>query len=121
MRERQAQGRGDRKIAAGEKCGGRRSHAEVRPDAVKLAKELRRGRKSLREIAPALAKAGHFERTRRAVLGGVRREHVGASVMTDRIALPAPVADLYRAIWKLQTTYGRKFTLDGHALGSISR
>lgn len=37
----------------------------------------------------------------------------------ERIPLPAPVADLYRAIEKLQATYGRKFTLDGHVLGSI--
>lgn len=37
----------------------------------------------------------------------------------QRVALPAPVAELYRAIEKLQTIYGRKFTLDGHVLGSI--
>jgi hypothetical protein len=37
----------------------------------------------------------------------------------QRIALPTPVADLYRAIERLQATYGRKFTLDGHVLGSI--
>lgn len=37
----------------------------------------------------------------------------------QRVALPAPVAELYRAIEKLQKTYGRKFTLDGHVLGSI--
>jgi hypothetical protein len=37
----------------------------------------------------------------------------------QKIALPAPVAELYRAIEKLQKAYGRKFTLDGHVLGSI--
>jgi Family of unknown function (DUF6998) len=37
-----------------------------------------------------------------------------------RVPLPAPVADLYRAIEKLQMTYpGRKSTLDGHAFGSV--
>jgi DNA invertase Pin-like site-specific DNA recombinase len=50
----------DRKIAAGEKCGGRKSHAEIRPDMVKLAKKLRRRKRSLREIAAALAEAGHL-------------------------------------------------------------
>jgi hypothetical protein len=35
-----------------------------------------------------------------------------------RVKPPAPVADLYRAIEKLKKTYGRKFTLDGHALDS---
>jgi DNA invertase Pin-like site-specific DNA recombinase len=50
----------DRKIAAGEKCGGRRSHAELRPEAVALAKKLRkRSKRSLREISAALAEAGH--------------------------------------------------------------
>jgi DNA invertase Pin-like site-specific DNA recombinase len=32
----------DRKIAAGEKCGGRKSYAEARPDMVALARQLRR-------------------------------------------------------------------------------
>ena len=32
----------DRKITAGEKCGGRKSYAEARPEMVKLARQLRR-------------------------------------------------------------------------------
>jgi DNA invertase Pin-like site-specific DNA recombinase len=47
----------------GRKVEGRRSHAELRPDAVALAKRLARqrkgGRRSLREIAAALEAAGH--------------------------------------------------------------
>jgi hypothetical protein len=37
----------------------------------------------------------------------------------QRVILPKPVGALYRAIEELQKTYGRKFTLDGHVLGSI--
>ena len=37
-----------------------------------------------------------------------------------RIPLPAPVADIYRAIEALSAAYpGRKFTPDGHLVGSI--
>lgn len=37
-----------------------------------------------------------------------------------RIRLPAPVADVYRAVEALSTAYpGRKFTPDGHLVGSI--
>ena len=53
----------DRKIAGGEKCGGRRSHAELRPEVVALAKELRGKRRkgrSLREISRELAARGHL-------------------------------------------------------------
>ena len=55
----------DRRIAAGLKCGGRKSHSELRPDVVALAKKLRRkrpkaGQRSLREIAAELAKRGHL-------------------------------------------------------------
>ena len=43
--------------------------------------------------------------------------------MTDqpplRIKLPAPVADIYRAVAKLEGQYDRKFTPDGHLVGSI--
>jgi hypothetical protein len=45
--------------------------------------------------------------------------------MTDtrhaqRINLPAPVADIYRAVVELEKLYpGRKFTPDGHLVGSI--
>lgn len=37
-----------------------------------------------------------------------------------RVALPAPVAAIYRAVAELQALYpGRKFTPDGHLVGSI--
>jgi len=54
----------DRKIASGEKCGGRRSHAELRPEVVALAKQLRRQRpkgaqRSHREVAAELAAQGY--------------------------------------------------------------
>ena len=44
--------------------------------------------------------------------------------MTDKsplsIKLPAPVADIYRAVAELERLYpGRKFTPDGHLVGSI--
>ena len=53
----------DRKIAAGEKCGGRKSYAERDPDLVKLARALHRpdpDRRplSLRQVANALAAQG---------------------------------------------------------------
>jgi DNA invertase Pin-like site-specific DNA recombinase len=55
----------DRKIAAGVKCGGRRSHAEIRPELVALARELRRKppngpRPSLREVSRLLAERGYL-------------------------------------------------------------
>jgi len=40
--------------------------------------------------------------------------------MTQRIALPEPVAKIYEAVEELQKLYpGRKFTPDGHLVGSI--
>ena len=36
-----------------------------------------------------------------------------------RIKLPAPVADIYRAVAKLEDQYEREFTPDGHLVGSI--
>jgi DNA invertase Pin-like site-specific DNA recombinase len=56
----------ERKRAASGKCGGRKSHAELHPQTVALAKELRwanrrmREKRSLRVIAAELAKAGQF-------------------------------------------------------------
>jgi DNA invertase Pin-like site-specific DNA recombinase len=50
----------ERKIAAGEKCGGRKSYAEARPEVVALAKELQRQRMSLRKISAELAARGHL-------------------------------------------------------------
>jgi len=55
----------ERKRAVYGKCGGRRSHAEAHPETVKLAKALlwvnkrMRKKRSLRDIAAELAKAGH--------------------------------------------------------------
>jgi DNA invertase Pin-like site-specific DNA recombinase len=58
----------DRKIAAGEKCGGRKSYAEARPEMVALARQLRRpdpDRRpiSLRKVAAALAERGYVAST----------------------------------------------------------
>jgi DNA invertase Pin-like site-specific DNA recombinase len=60
----------DRKIAAGEKCGGRKSYAEARPEMIKLARQLRRpdpDRRpvSLRKVAAALAERGYVASTGR--------------------------------------------------------
>jgi len=49
----------DRKKAATGKCGGRRSYAEARPEAVKLARELSAGRMSYRKISAELTAQGH--------------------------------------------------------------
>jgi DNA invertase Pin-like site-specific DNA recombinase len=55
----------DRKRATGVKVEGRKGHAELRPEVVKEAKRLHRAspktgkRRSFREIASELAKAGH--------------------------------------------------------------
>jgi hypothetical protein len=40
--------------------------------------------------------------------------------MNQRIKLPTPVADIYRSVAALEKLYpGRKFTPDGHLVGSI--
>jgi hypothetical protein len=40
--------------------------------------------------------------------------------MSQRIKLPEPVGDIYRAVLRLEQLYpGRKFTPDGHLVGSI--
>jgi hypothetical protein len=40
--------------------------------------------------------------------------------MTKRVPLPEPVAQIYRATAALEALYpGRKFTPDGHVVGSI--
>jgi hypothetical protein len=45
---------------------------------------------------------------------------VEVSAVTHRIKLPAPVADIYCAVAELERLYpGRKFTPDGHLVGSI--
>jgi DNA invertase Pin-like site-specific DNA recombinase len=55
----------ERKRAVVGKCEGRKSHAELRPDMVALARQLRRkrpkgGQRSLREIAAELAARGYL-------------------------------------------------------------
>jgi DNA invertase Pin-like site-specific DNA recombinase len=60
----------DRKIAAGEKCGGRKSYVEARPEMVELARQLRRpdpDRRpvSLRKVSAALAERGYVASTGR--------------------------------------------------------
>ncbi len=55
----------ERQRRANGKCEGRKSHAEKRPDVVRLARSLRRRRpkggvRSLREIAAVLAERGHL-------------------------------------------------------------
>src|SRR3712207_428505 len=57
----------DRKRGAGVKVEGRRSYAELVPEAVELARKLRRsrrkgGQRTLREISDELAQAGHLTR-----------------------------------------------------------
>jgi hypothetical protein len=43
-----------------------------------------------------------------------------AKSLTARIKLPAPVAAIYRAVAELEAAFpGRKFTPDGHLVGSI--
>jgi DNA invertase Pin-like site-specific DNA recombinase len=58
----------DRKIAAGEKCGGRKSYAELDAGMVSMAKKLHRypingKRRSLREVAQGMAEAGYVTST----------------------------------------------------------
>jgi hypothetical protein len=59
----------ERKRAATGKCEGRKSHAEVNPNAVKLARKLNRldrtthKRRSLRDIAATMAAQGHLARS----------------------------------------------------------
>jgi len=60
----------DRKIAVGEKCGGRKSYAEARPGMVELARQLRRPDRdrrpiSLRKVSAALAERGYVASTGR--------------------------------------------------------
>ena len=49
----------DRKRERTGKCGGRKSYAEARPEAVALAKRLHSERKSYREISRELAAISH--------------------------------------------------------------
>ena len=58
---------------------------------------------------------GRFARAAR-MANGPDTVTAGAS---RRIALPPPVARIYEAVAELEATYGRKFTPDGHMVGSI--
>jgi DNA invertase Pin-like site-specific DNA recombinase len=53
----------DRKRKETGKYGRPKTHSELRPDVVGLAKQLKRKRKSLRETSAELAKRGHLSRT----------------------------------------------------------
>lgn len=74
----------DRKRAATGKCGGRKSHAEAHPQTVQLAKSLRwinkrmREKRSLREIAGELAKAGHVSSAGKPYSASAVREMLAA-------------------------------------------
>jgi DNA invertase Pin-like site-specific DNA recombinase len=50
----------ERKRTETGKCEGRKSYAQVRPEVVALAKELRSGGMSLRKISAELATRGHL-------------------------------------------------------------
>jgi hypothetical protein len=55
----------ERKRSVVGKCEGRKSHAELRPDMVALARQLRRkhpkgGRRSLREVSAKLAQRDYL-------------------------------------------------------------
>jgi hypothetical protein len=77
----------DRRIAAGEKCGGRKSYAEARPEMVELARQLRRpdpNRRpiSLRKVAAALAERGYVAST------GRPYEAAAVAAMLDQLGKP---------------------------------
>jgi hypothetical protein len=55
-----------------EKCGGRKSYDEARPEVVALAKELQAAGMSLRKISDELAVRGH--------LTGGRKPYVASAV-----------------------------------------
>lgn len=55
--------------------------------------------------------------------GAVRGKYAGQQDVSvgplRRIALPEPVAEIYRAVETLEKKYGRRFPPDGHLVGSI--
>jgi DNA invertase Pin-like site-specific DNA recombinase len=72
----------DRKRGAGEKVEGRKSYAELNPEAVALARKLHRypvnGRhRSLREVSGELAAAGHVTRSGKPYAAGAIAKMVG--------------------------------------------
>lgn len=48
-----------------------------------------------------------------------RTVHAAQKTSRIRVKLPAPVAAIYRAVAELEAMYPRKFTPDGHLVGSI--
>jgi hypothetical protein len=52
------------------------------------------------------------------LLETVKRDTVGA-VSTKEVKLPSCVATIYKAVAELEAKYPRKFTPDGHLMGSI--
>ncbi len=90
----------------------------ARPDAtfgVTLHDGARR-RGSSRDLSDPLAATDEVGRARTAqeVAGK------GSDGLTRRVRLPPPVAAIYRAVAELEASYpGRKFTPDGHLVGSI--
>jgi hypothetical protein len=49
----------------------------------------------------------------------VSRNPLSGLPLPRRVPLPEPVAQIYRAVAKLEALYPRKFTPDGHLVGSI--
>lgn len=74
----------DRVIAEKGRCGGRRKLAELEPDALKLARKLRRAnpltgkRMSYRDIAQKLAEAGHVAASGKPLSPSVIKRLLGA-------------------------------------------
>jgi DNA invertase Pin-like site-specific DNA recombinase len=67
----------DRKKAATGKCGGRKSYAEAKPETVALAKELHKGRMSLRKISATLAARGYVTANGRPYVASAVQAMVG--------------------------------------------
>jgi DNA invertase Pin-like site-specific DNA recombinase len=83
----------DRKIAAGQKCGGRKSYAELDPEMVALARQLRQPDPdcrpvSLRKVAAALAELGYVGPT-----GRPYEAAAVASMLRKRMDESRPFAD----------------------------
>jgi hypothetical protein len=78
----------DRKRAIGTKVEGRKSHAELNPEMVALARQLRRkrpkgGQRSLREISRELAAAGYLNEHGRPFAPNSIRNMLGAPARTS--------------------------------------
>jgi DNA invertase Pin-like site-specific DNA recombinase len=97
----------DRKIAAGFKCGGRKSYAERSPELVAAAKALQaeRPRLSLRQISARLAEQGYTIKGRPYAAMSVRGMLQGAGLMPRR---------LRRAL-----QHANGMTIEGNSNGSV--